>query len=298
MRDGKSSKNAGNIAAVMPTHFVVMSFYDYVLDPQVILVTPFLALNLLFYIQMSAREVSFVLLASVLCLAFAQAVPTPASPASATAIDGTSIRITTQVTGAVGPFGANYITSIMTITALSSIWSPSPTFPTTITQTVISDIHVDLTYTDIGQTVHTDTSSYTSTAHSTWVIHQPEPSASYLPVDPANYFPLNCDRTNWTADPICESEGLHTACQAQCDLRKTAVQGDEEDLYWCQMMTPPNWFWDVKPGRVCWGGNKTFRQVNKPCLVADYPVNYLTCNTIDMDWGTGGLNWEGPKGGE
>lgn len=249
-----------------------------------------------FSVSMSTSSAMLVPLC-LLCLVLVQAAPTSANSASATATDGTSIQTTTQFTGAVGPFGANYITSIMTITAISSLWSSSLTLPTTITQTVISDIHVDLSYTDISSTTHKDTSSYTSTAHSTWVIHQPQPSVSYLPVDPANYFPLNCDRTNWKADPICESESLHTACEAQCDLRKTAVHGNEEDLYWCQMMTPPNWYWDVKPGRVCWGGINTFRQVNTPCLVADYPVNYLTCSSIDMDWGAGGLDWEGPKGG-
>ncbi|KAK3317883.1 hypothetical protein B0T19DRAFT_300919 [Cercophora scortea] len=174
----------------------------------------------------------------------------------------------------------------VTITSVDP-WTIS-SYPTTVVASVTSHVTWEghTTYLDNGDT-GTSLTSFTATVPETWVVARPAHTDIPAGTTEDKLPCAECSRP--PPDPLCEASGLQTACQGQCRMERGA--------WWCYMLHERDYkYADMRMGRVCWGGNSQYRQLNAPCVVGDGAVACVPCQGKNISWGA--LNWEGPVAGE
>lgn len=193
--------------------------------------------------------------------------------------------------------GVHYFTAYTSIT-VTTLPVPTPaltSYPTSVTQTVISQITWEsrIMYIPIDPLgTQTSFSSTNYTDLQTYVLAQPQPTD--LPANTTtNNLPCEqCPSSNTTvtaplsSDSRCAARGLHTGCEGrQCEQRA-------EDIWWCYVLRPSEYDTEAefRMGRVCWGGNNEYLQLNQPCESGDYAVPCVPCQGRNDSWRA--VNWD------
>lgn len=212
--------------------------------------------------------------------------------AATTTVISTTTESSTTVVQFISP---RVVTIITTITATSLRPGPVTSFPATVVETVVSHITFEFrtSYQDGGRT--TSLSSAVVTEPSTWVVTAPRATdlaegmtADALPCGGADSCTAEMqERAQEDGDPRCNALGLQTGCQGQCERRDGA--------WWCYQLYLSD-YRDAKlrMGRVCWGEDNRYEQLNTPCVAGDRKVACTACGGLDDSWGA--LNWTGPAG--
>ncbi|KAK3937156.1 hypothetical protein QBC46DRAFT_344895 [Diplogelasinospora grovesii] len=216
-----------------------------------------------------------------------------------------------------------------TVTSLEPYYYPITSFPTTVTEVVISHVTWEGRTTYSNGETSTSVTSFVVTNPETWVVSQPRETDLPAGVG-ADELPCgDCPSTSSSGttstlsssgssgsgsvlgsgtetgvgevqvDVRCEALGLRTGCQGQCASRygngeNGGGEGGEESLWWCYQMhereyTNPS----LRMGRACWGGNLQFVQLNEPCVQGDRAVACVPCQGVNASWGA--VNWSGPE---
>ena len=189
----------------------------------------------------------------------------------------TITRTFSQDTTLSEPFGWSPLTwTLFRTTGVVTRYEPVPSaYPAKITVEETTVVTVFTTATWSTRSTSTASAETIWIDTQTWALSRPRATdaAALLPADADLGAACSaCPGAAAVPDPVCETLGLRTGCDAaQCPR-------DAEGTYWCREMFPGMYSASgYRNGRACWGNGTEYKQLLAPCRAGDGVVGCTAC---------------------